>query len=288
MIVVRNEGSNRSPRRGPIGGGGMGHGPMGNLMKGAKARDFKGTMAKLIQYLGAYRLSILVVLIFAAASTVFSIVGPKILGQATTKLFEGVMNQLAGTGSIDFGYIGYIILVTLGLYLLSSVFSYIQGWVMASVSMNISYRFRKDISEKINRMPLRYFDGTNHGEVLSRITNDVDTVSQTLNQSLTQIITSVVTVVGVLIMMLSISWLMTLVALLIVPLSLVLVTFVINKSQGYFKQQQDYLGHVNGHVEEKYGGHVVMKAFNGEARSVEQFDGYNNTLYDAAWKSQFL
>jgi ATP-binding cassette subfamily B multidrug efflux pump len=270
-----------------MGRGGMGHMGAG-MMRGEKAHDFKGTMAKLIRYLGAYRVPILIVLLIAAASTVFSILGPKILGQATTKLFEGVLNQLAGTGSIDFGYIGYIILVTLGLYLLSAILSYIQGWIMSDVSMSISYRFRKDISEKINRMPLRYFDGTNHGEVLSRITNDVDTVSQTLNQSLTQIITSVVTVVGVLIMMLSISWSMTLVALLIVPLSLVLVTFVISKSQTYFKQQQDYLGHVNGHVEEMYGGHVVMKAFNGEAKSVEQFDGYNNMLYDAAWKSQFL
>ncbi|HEY3342371.1 MAG TPA: ABC transporter ATP-binding protein [Anaerolineae bacterium] len=283
----RNPGANPRAGRGPMGGrGGMGH--MGGMMKGEKPRDFKGTMLKLIQYLGAYRVSILVVLIFAAASTVFSIVGPKILGQATTKLFEGVLNQIAGTGSIDFGYIGYIILVTLGLYLVSAVFSYIQGWIMSSVSMKISYRFREDISEKINRMPLKYFDGTSHGEVLSRITNDVDTVSQTLNQSLTQIITSVVTVVGVLIMMLSINWLMTLVALLIIPLSLVMITFVINKSQKYFRQQQDYLGHVNGHVEEMYGGHIVMKAFNGEAKSVEQFDVYNDTLYDAAWKSQFL
>ena len=283
----RNQSNNPRPGRGPMGrGGGMGH--MGGMMQGEKAHDFKGTMTKLIQYLGAYRVSILIVLIVAACSTVFSILGPKILGQATTKLFEGVMAQLAGTGSIDFDYIGYIILVTLGLYLLSSVLSYIQGWIMSSVSMNISYRFRKDISTKINRIPLRYFDGTNHGEVLSRITNDVDTVSQTLNQSLTQIITSVVTVVGVLIMMLSINWLMTLVALLIVPLSLVMVTFVIRRSQKYFKQQQDYLGHVNGHVEEMYGGHVVMKAFNGEAKSVEKFDGYNNMLYDSAWKSQFL
>jgi ATP-binding cassette subfamily B protein len=262
---------------------------MGPMMgPGEKPRDFRGTMAKLVRYLDAYRVAIVIVLLFAAGSTVFSIVGPKILGKATTKLFEGVMAQIAGTGSIDFGYIGRIILTTLGLYLLSAAFSYVQGWIMTDVAMKITYRFRRDIAEKINRMPLRYFDGTSHGEVLSRITNDVDTVNQTLNQSLTQIITSVTTVVGVLVMMLTISWLMTLVALLIVPLSLVIVQAVIRRSQKYFKQQQDYLGHVNGHVEEMYGGHIVMKAFNGEARSVAQFDGLNGILYDAAWRSQFL
>ena len=278
--------SNNQPARGPMGG----HGPMGRgmMMKGEKARDFKGTMAKLIRYLSSYKVSIIVVMIFAIASTSFSIVGPKILGQATTKLFEGVMSQIAGTGSIDFGYIGNIILLMTGLYLISSLFSFIQGWIMSGVSMDITYRFRQDISEKINRMPLRYFDGTSQGEVLSRITNDVDTVNQTLNQSLTQIITSVITVIGVLVMMLTINVWMTLVALSIVPLSLVIIGLVIKKSQKYFKQQQDYLGHVNGHVEEMYGGHVVMKAFNGEEKSIEKFDLYNNTLYDSAWKSQFL
>jgi ATP-binding cassette, subfamily B, multidrug efflux pump len=286
-------GTNTSPahgpggRRGP-GGPGGGPGGMHGMMRGEKARDFKGTMAKLLQYLGSYRLAIFVMLLFAAASTIFAIVGPKILGQATTELFEGVMAQLAGTGSIDFDAIGVILLTVGALYGVSSVFSYIQGWIMAGVANQVSYRFRKDISEKINRMPLRYFDGTNHGEVLSRITNDVDTVSQTLNQSLTQIISSVVTVAGALVMMLSINVVMTGVALLIVPLTLVFVTLVIGKSQKYFKQQQDYLGHVNGHVEEMYGGHVVVKAFNREQKSVETFDGYNDTLYDAAWKSQFL
>ena len=278
---------NSQPRRGPMGG----HGPMGGraiMMSGEKARDFKGTMLKLISYLGAYKVSISVVIIFAVASTIFSIVGPKILGNATTKLFEGVLAQIAGTGSIDFGYIGNIILLMTGLYLLSSLFSFIQGWVMSGVSMDITYRFRKDISEKINCMPLKYFDGTNQGEVLSRITNDVDTVNQTLNQSLTQIITSIATVIGVLVMMFSINWMMTLVALTIVPLSMVIISFVIKKSQVYFKQQQDYLGHVNGHVEEMYGGHVVMKAFNGERKSIEKFDIYNDTLYVSAWKSQFL
>ena len=246
-------------------------------------------MRKLFSYLRAYRLQLGVAIIFAIASTVFTVVGPKILGLATTKLFEGVIAQLTGTGTgIDFAYIGNIILLMVGLYLVASVFSYIQGWIMAGVSMNVTYRFRKDISEKINRMPLRYFDGTNHGEVLSRITNDVDTVSQTLNQSLTQIITSVATVIGVLVMMFTISWLMTLVALAIIPLSFGMIALVIGQSQKYFKQQQDYLGHVNGHVEEMYGGHLVMKAFNGEAKSVEQFDEFNDTLYDSAWKSQFL
>ena len=279
--------------RGPMGGGRgrgpMGHGgPMGMMMKGEKPRDFKGTMKKLIQYLGDYKVAILIVMLIASASTVFMIFGPKILGKATTRLFEGILAQIAGTGSIDFGYIGYILLVTGGLYGLSAVLAYIQGWIMTGVSMKITYQFRKDISVKINRMPLKYFDGTNHGEVLSRVTNDVDTVSQTLNQSLTQIITSVVSVIGVLIMMLSISWLMTMVALLIVPLSLAFVLVVVKKSQVYFKQQQDFLGHVNGHVEEMYGGHVVMKAFNGEKKSAEKFDMYNQPLYQAAWKSQFL
>ncbi len=273
-------------RGGPMGFGGGGHGVM---MKGEKPRDFKGTMVKLVKYLSVYKVSFLIVVLFAIGSTVFSIVGPKILGQATTILFTGVMGLIAGTGQgIDFVSIGHIILLLVGLYLISAAFSYGQGWIMSGVSMKITYQFRKDIAAKINRMPLKYFDGTNHGEVLSRITNDVDTVSQTLNQSLTQIITSVITVVGVLIVMFSISWLMTVIALLIVPLSLAFTGVVINKSQKYFKEQQDYLGHVNGHVEEMYGGHMVMKAFNGEARSVEKFDEYNDTLYGSAWKSQFL
>jgi len=268
--------------------GGGRHGPMA-MMRGEKARDFKGTMRRLIQYLGSYRVSILITMLVAAGSTVFMILGPKILGKATTKLFEGVMGLISGTGTgIDFNYIGRIILTTVGLYLASSILSYIQGWIMSNISMDITYRFRRDIAAKINRLPLKYFDSTSQGEVLSRVTNDVDTVSQTLNQSLSQIITSVISVIGVLIMMLTISWQMTLVALLIVPLSMGVIAVVIGQSQKYFKQQQDYLGHVNGHVEEMYGGHIVMKAFNGEADSVERFDGLNNTLYGAAWKSQFL
>jgi ATP-binding cassette subfamily B protein len=228
-------------------------------------------------------------LLIAVGSTTFTIIGPKILGQATTKLFEGVLDQISGGGvGFDFDFIGRIILITLALYLASALFSLFQGWIMSGIAVDITYRFRKDIAEKINRMPFKYFDNTSQGEVLSRITNDVDTVSQTLNQSLSQIVTSVVTVIGVLIMMLSINWQMTLIALLIIPLSMVVVILVVRQSQKYFKQQQDYLGHVNGHVEEMFGGHLVMKAFNGEARSIEQFNGLNDTLYSSAWKSQFL
>ena len=291
MSMQNHRPSDRESR--PAFGPGRGRGPMGRgghmaMMKGEKARDFRGTMVKLVDYLGEYRLTVLIVLAFAVASTAASIAGPKILGQATTELFEGVLAQLSGAGEIDFQAIGNILLITLSLYLLSTVFSYVQGWIMAGVSTDIAYRFRRDISEKINRMPLRYFDGTTQGEVLSRITNDVDTVNQTLSQSLSQIITSVVTVIGVLVMMLSISWAMTLVALTIIPLSAMVVALIVGQSQKHFKRQQDYLGHVNGHVEEMYGGHIVVKAFNGEEKSIEQFDHYNGTLYDSAWKSQFL
>jgi ATP-binding cassette subfamily B multidrug efflux pump len=273
-------------RPGGPGRGGPGRGgPMGHAMGGpvVKARDFRGSMIKLINYLGRYTNSFILVFIFAIGSTVANIIGPKLLGNATTALFNGAIS-----GTFDFAYIGRIILLTLGLYVVSSLFSYLMGWIMANVSTNIAYRLRRDISEKINRMPLKYFDTTTHGEVLSRITNDVDTVNQTLSQSMTQIITSLVTVVGVLIMMFSISWLMTLVALIIIPLSMVAVGLIVRQSQKYFKQQQDYLGHVNGHVEEMYGGHIVMKAFNGEEESIQKFDLSNNTLYDSAWMSQFL
>ncbi len=277
-------------KRGPFGGGGMHGGPGGGMMRGGeKARDFKGTIQKLIDYLKEYKTKIILVLIAASTSTIFSIVSPKILGKATTKLYEGVVAQIAGTGTgIDFVYIGRIMLILIGLYLLSALLSYAQGWVMTDISMKMTYRFRKEISKKINRMPLKYFDGTTHGEVLSRITNDVDTVSQTLNQSMTQIVTSIVTMVGILIMMFSISWLLTVVTLVILPLSALFISIVVKNSQKYFKQQQDYLGHVNGHVEEMYGSHIVMKAFNGEQRSVEEFDESNNVLYKSAWKSQFL
>ncbi|OPZ94637.1 MAG: putative ABC transporter ATP-binding protein [Firmicutes bacterium ADurb.Bin419] len=267
--------------------GGMGHGP-GAMMPGEKAKNFKGTMKKLIGHLSVYKIAIIISLVFAIGSAAFSIVGPKIMGKATTKLFEGVIAKFSGTGSIDMNYIGWILILLVGLYLLSAIFGYVQGWLMSSVSMKVSYKFRKDISEKINRMPLKYFDGTNHGEVLSRVTNDVDTLSQTLNQSIGQIITSVTTVIGVLIMMFTISWQMALVAIGVIPLSLVLVMIIVKQSQKYFKQQQEYLGNLNGHIEEMYGGHIVVKAFNGEKNSIEKFDISNRKLYGSAWKSQFL
>ena len=276
-----NSSSNRKRR------GGMG-GPHGMMQGGEKARDFKGTMKKLIKHLSAYKFAIITVLVFAIASSAFSIAGPKILGDVTTKIFEGVMAKIAGTGNVDFDYIGRIMIILVGLYLISAFFRYIQGWIMSGVSMKVSYKFRKDISEKINRMPLKYFDSTNQGEVLSRVTNDVDTLSQTLNQSLSQVITSITTVIGVLIMMLTISFRMTLVAIGIIPLSMILIMAIVKRSQKYFKQQQDYLGNVNGHVEEMYGGHVVVKAFNGEKKSIEKFEVLNDKLYGAAWKSQFL
>lgn len=267
-------------------------GPMGGpeiQMHAERAHDFRGTMKQLLGYIGAYRLSIMIVLIFAIASTIFTIIGPKILGLATTKLFEGVVGQMTGTGTgIDFDYIGRIILSLIGLYLVSALFSYIQGWIMTGVSMRVTYRMRADIAQKINRLPLKYFDTTNQGEVLSRVTNDVDTISQTLNQSLSQIVIAVVSMVGVLVMMLTINWVMTLVSLVMIPLSFGIIGLVISKSQRYFKEQQDYLGHVNGHIEEMYGAHSVVKAFNGEAQSIAKFDAYNNTLYSSAWKSQFL
>ncbi|RME51772.1 MAG: ABC transporter ATP-binding protein [Caldilineae bacterium] len=286
----RPGGNGRPPRaetpRGRRGGPGPGgHMPMGPV---EKARDFKGTLRKLAAYLRPYQLKILVVFILAIGSTAFSIVGPKILGNATTELFNGVLAQLAGTGSVQFDVIGRILLTALGLYLLSAVLSYGQGWLMTDVAIQVTYELRRRIIKKINRMPFRYFDGTTHGEVLSLLTNDVDTVNQTLNQSLTQIITSFVTVLGVLVMMLSISWQMTVIALLIVPISMIVVMLIIRQSQKFFRQQQDYLGHVNSQVEETFGGHAIVKAFNGEEKSIHQFDNYNNTLYGAAWKSQFF
>ncbi|WP_461205448.1 ABC transporter ATP-binding protein [Clostridium sp. DL1XJH146] len=272
--------------------GGMGRGPGGmgpGMMGGAKARNFKGTMKRLISYLKEYRISFIVVFVFAIASAAFGIYGPKLLGKATTAVFEGVMGKIAGTSEgVDFSYIGGIMLTLVALYGLSTLFSYIQGFIMSGVAMKVTYNMRKDISQKINNMPLNYYDTTNNGEVLSRVTNDVDTVSQTLNQSLSQLITSFVTVVGVLIMMLSISGLMTLVAVAIIPISMVIVILIVKRSQKYFKQQQDYLGNVNGHIEEIYGGHVIVKAFNGEKKSLEKFDVLNEQLYGTAWKSQFL
>ena len=279
-----------TPPRGPMGGGPMRGGPMGGMMGGPvqKARDFKGTLRKLVAYLAPYRRVIVLVFILAIGSTVFSIVGPKILGNATTELFNGILAKIAGTGDVPFDVIGRILLAALGLYALSAALSYGQGWLMTDVAINVTYKLRKEMMEKVNRMPFRYFDGTPHGEVLSLLTNDVDTINQTLNQSLTQIITSLVTVVGILVMMLTISWQMTLVALTIVPVSMFIVMVIVRQSQRFFKEQQDYLGHVNGHVEEMFGGHLIVKAFNGEDKSIDKFDGYNKTLYGSAWKSQFF
>ncbi|MCP5455069.1 MAG: ABC transporter ATP-binding protein [Thermotogae bacterium] len=271
-------------RKGPSGG------PMGGpMMGGEKAKNFKGTMKKLIKALSEYKIGIITVFIFAAASAIFNIIGPKVLGKVTTKIFEGLMGKISGTGQgVDFTYIGQIMIILLVLYAASSLFAYIQGWIMSGVSMKVSYNFRRKISEKINRLPLRYFDKNSTGDVLSRVTNDVDTVSQTLNQSLTQIITSITTVIGVLVMMFSISWQMTIAALCILPVSMGLIMFIIKHSQKYFKQQQESLGEINGHIEEMYGGHMVMKAFNGEEKSIDKFQNVNDKLYKSAWKSQFL
>lgn len=266
-----------------------GHGPMGGMGGGQKAKDFKGTMKKLASYLSTFKIAILVVIIFAIGSATFSIVGPKILGKATTEIFNGLINKISGTGAgINFTKIGNILLILISLYLISMVFAFIQGYVMSGVSQKVSYNLRKEISEKINRMPMKYFDGKTHGEVLSRVTNDIDTLSQSLNQSMTQVITAITTIIGVLIMMLSISVSMTLVTLVILPLSMLFISLIVKKSQKHFKSQQEYLGHVNGEVEEVYGGHNIVKVFNGEERAIKEFDELNDTLYKSAWKSQFL
>lgn len=263
------------------------HGP-GAMMPGEKAKDFKGTMRKLIAYLSRFLPAVIFVLICAALSTVFAIFGPKILGNATTKLFEGLIATLTGTGSIDFAAIGQILLFLATLYGISALLMYMQGWVMSGIATKLSYSMRRDISNKIDKMPLSYFDRVPHGEVLSRITNDVDTVTQTLNQSLSQIVSNVTTMIGVLIMMITISPVLTLVALCILPVSVVIVMNVVKRSQPFFQRQQEYLGHVNGHVEEMYGAHTVVSAFNGEEESIAQFETLNDRLYHAAWKSQFL
>ncbi|MDR1325373.1 MAG: ABC transporter ATP-binding protein/permease [Treponema sp.] len=271
------------PRRGM----GPGGGPMG-MMPGEKAKNFKGSMLALIKYLGRYRWSILIVSILAIISTIFTILGPKILGQATDELFSGVMRQIAGEGGVNFTRISQILVFLAGLYLAGIVFSYLQGFVMAGITAQISRRLRNEINAKTHRLPLSYYDKTTHGDILSRITNDVDTLSQTLNQSLSQIITSLTSLAGVIIMMFSISWQLTLGALLVVPVSMVVVTFVAKKAQKHFVNQQKFLGSVNGHVEEMFGSHIVVKAFNGEADSVKTFDEYNNALYNSAWKANFL
>lgn len=269
-------------RRGP------GMGPPG-MMPGEKPKDFKKTFAKLLHYLDTYKVALLVVLLFSVGSTVLAIMGPKVLSQATNKLFEGIMGKMAdASAKIDFVFIGRIIVQLIMLYLSSAVFSYIQGFIMSGISMKISYRLRNEISVKIGRMPLRYFDNQSHGDVLSRVTNDVDMVSNTLNQSLPQLISSLTMIVGTLVMMLSISWQMTLAAMLVLPVSAGLITTVVRRSQKYFTRQQATLGEVNGHVEEMYGGHMVMKAYNGEAASIRHFNALNDKLFTTAWKSQFL
>ena len=276
---------------GPMKGGPMGRGPMGHghgAAMGEKANNFSGTMKQLMKYMSKYKIAIIAVVLFAIGSTVFSIVGPKILGKATTKIFEGLMAKVSGTGGIDFGAIEKILLILVCLYLVSALFSFIQGYIMSGISQKISYEMRNQISEKINRMPMKYFDTKTHGEILSRITNDVDTLGMSLNQSLTQLITSVTTMVGILIMMLSISWIMTLAALVIIPLSMFAVRKVVGRSQKYFKKQQRFLGHVNGLVEENYGGHQIVRVFNKEEEVTEEFNKLNDELYDSAWRSQFL
>ena len=281
----KNTGVDPKKNKGPMG---LGHGPM-SLMKGDKAKDFSGTMKKLAEYLGAYKVGTSIAILLAFLSTVFTIFGPKILGDTTTKVFQGAMSQMAGSDlGFDYSGIRNGILLALGLYLFSAALSFIQGWIMTGISVDITYRLRKDIAEKVNLLPLRYFDRVSHGEVLSRITNDVDTVNQTLSQSMAQIINSIVTVFGVLIMMFIISWQLTLIALLMIPVSLVLVQAIVKNSQKFFRQQQDTLGQVNGHVEEMFAGHTEVKAFNQETASISDFRKLNNTLYSSAWKSQFL
>ena len=273
----------RMPRRprGP-------HGPGGRMMPGEKAKDFKGTIKKLIRYMGNYKYALFAVIIFAIGSTVFNIIGPKILSKATTELFNGLMAKIYRTGGIDFNKIGKILLMLLGLYVISALLSLFQGWIMTGVSQKLCFRFRKEISEKINRMPLEYFESRTVGEVLSRITNDVDTLGMSLNQSITTLITSVSTLIGVLIMMLSISPLMTLIALVILPISGGLIGVVVKFSQKYFVAQQTYLGKINGQVEEVYSGQNIVKAFNREETVLKEFEETNHMLYQSAWKSQFL
>ena len=275
------EGQMRRPG-GPMGRHGRGMAP------GEKPKNFKGAIGKLIRYLGRYWAAIVVVMIFAAVSTVFSVVGPKVMARATNALVEGLGKKIAGTGAIDFTYIGKILLFTLALYLCSAVFNFIQGIIMTGITQKTCYRMRRDISEKINRMPMKYFESRTYGEVLSRITNDVDTLGQSLNQSITMIITSIATLVGTLVMMLSISGIMTLISLVILPISVFLISFVAKHSQKYFRQQQEYLGHINGQVEEVYGGHLVVQAFNKEEDTIKTFEDTNDVLYQSAWKSQFL
>lgn len=267
-------------RRGPGGHGGM--------MPGEKAKDFKGTSRKILAYIGRYKIAIVLVMICAVAGTIFNIVGPKVLSKATTEIFNGLVSKVSGGAGIDFHKIGIILLILLGLYCVSALFSFIQGFIMSGISQKLSFRMRKEISEKINRMPLAYFESKTVGDVLSRITNDVDTFGMSLNQSITTLITSVTTLIGVFIMMMTISPLMTLIALVILPISALLISVVVKHSQKYFKSQQEYLGDINGTIEESYSGHTIIKAFNREKKVNEDFQETNAKLYSSAWKSQFL
>lgn len=266
----------------------MGHGPM-SRMHGEKAKDFKGTLKKLFKEIKPFRIGVLAVIIFAIISTVFSIAGPKILGKATTEIFRGLVAKVSGSGlGIDFDYIGKILVTILALYLVSSIFQFMQSYIMSGISQKLCYNLRNEMEHKLDRMPMNYFESRTHGEVLSRFTNDIDTLGQSLNQSITQVITSVTTLIGISIMMLSISVQMTLVSILVLPVAGLLITGVVKKSQKYFKDQQEYLGRVNGQVEEGYGGHNIVKVFNAEERSIKEFNEVNGKLYDSAWKSQFL
>ena len=271
---------------GPMGGPGKGPG------RGApieKAKDFKGTTKKLIKnYLSQYKIPLIIVMIFAIGSTIFSIVGPKILGNATTEIFNGLVNKISGNGGIDFNKVGTILLTLLGLYIISAIFSFIEGLVMTRVAQKLTYTMRNNLIKKINTLPMNYFDQKTNGEVLSIITNDIDTLGMNLNQSITQIITAICTLVGIAIMMISISWQMTLISLIVMPIGAFLVKIIVGKSQKYFKMQQDYLGHVNGQVEEIFSGLTIVKAFNGEDKAREEFSKANSQLYKSAWKSQFL
>ena len=265
-----------------------GHGPGGHMMPGEKAKDFKGSTGRLLRYMGAYRYGLLAVLLFAVGGTAFQILGPKILSKATTEIFHGLMAKVSGNGGIAFDKIGRILLILLGVYVFGACLSFIQGWIMTGISQKLCYRFRDEISRKINRMPLKYFESRTIGDVLSRITNDVDTLGQSLNQSVTQLITSAVTIIGIFIMMLSISPVMTLIALVILPVSGALIGIVVKFSQKYFVAQQNYLGKVNGQVEEVYSGHNIVKAFNREEQALKEFNETNDALYQSAWKSQFF
>ncbi|MEG2813926.1 MAG: ABC transporter ATP-binding protein, partial [Oscillospiraceae bacterium] len=258
-------------------------------MGGEKAKDFKGTIKQLTKYLKEFKVAIIFVVIFAIASAAFAIIGPKLLGNATTEIFNGLVSKITGSGGgIDFTAIGKILIFLVCLYCASALFSFVQGLITVQISQKVSYNMRDELSKKINRMPMRYFDGKTYGDVLSRVTNDVDTISQTLNQGLTEIIGSVTTLIGVLIMMFSISFSMSIVSLIVVPISLGLIMGVVKKSQKHFKAQQEYLGKINGHIEETYAGHNIVKVFNNEENTIAKFDEYNDVLYSSAWKSQFL